>query len=350
MEIRNRLSDIKTLQAHILQDYFSMALAVSFNDDKWKSEFCGVVQKAVNAQAHYSSSYLGAWEKMRLKGIDHYSVDDMDTTIITAILKGPQYGSFGCCKFNKINQYLDYLLEDRNIDAHATGNETDSELLQWVYGSLHNIGRFISAVANAKDCKVSDGVRKSYARKYEAEIKSLRLQFENDYKEAFETEEIEQSINQDIERIKTNKDPFRTYVEIKGQYINKRDNKGKSDLTLYKKFMQTAADAGIVWACPLIGDVYFEGLLTDVNYIKAAEYYEKGFSQLEPPQKLRLASIYVNDLCDSNHSKEEGMNIIKSCESLRWEIFTYTSKDGYEFYSLKRTRHNYKSTKILKKS
>lgn len=296
MKIRNRIAEIKILQAHILQDYFRMALTANFVDDTWKSIFRDEVQKAVNACTHYSPSYIGAWEKMQLKGMDHYSIDDMDTTIITAILKGPQYGPFGYCKFKKINQYLDYLQEDRNIDAHTTGNETDSKLLQWAYGSLNDLSRFISAVAKAKECKVSDDERNSYARKYQAEIESLRLQLENDYKEAFEAEEIEQSINRNIERIKTSQDPFRTYVEIQGQYINKRDNEGKSDLILYKKFMHTAADEGIVWACPLIGDEYFEGLLTNVDYIKAAEYYEKGFSQLIPPQKLRLASIYLNNL------------------------------------------------------
>ena len=340
MKIRNRIADIKTLQAHILQDYFSFALEANFIGDLWKSKFRDEVQKAVNAHAPYSQSYVGAWEKIQVKGMDHCSVDDMDTTIISAILKRPKDSPFGCCKFYKINQYLDFLQDDRNIDAHATGNETDSELLQWAYGSLQDISRFISAVAKAIDCKVSDNERNSYARKYQAEIESLRLQFENDYKEAFRAEEIEQTINRDIERIKTSKDPHSTYVEIEGQYIKKRDNEGNWDFTLHKKFMQTAADAGIVWACSFIGDVYFEGLMTDVDYSKAAEYYEKGFSQLVPPQKLRLASIYLNGLCSSSHTKEEGMTIIKSSESPRWEIITYTSKDGYEFYSLKRIKHN----------
>lgn len=338
MKIRNRIADIKTLQAHILQDYFRMALAASFVDDAWKPIFRDEVQKSVNSE--YSRSYVGAWSKMQLKGIDNYSVDDMDTTIITTILKGPKDGPFGYCKFNKINQYLDYLQDDRNIDAHTTGNETDSELLQWAYGSLHDISRFISAVANAKNCKVSYDERNSYARKYQAEIDSLRLQFENDYKEALWVEEIEQSINRNIERIKTSKNPHSTYTEIERQYFNKQDNEGKLDLSLYNRFMQTAADAEIVWACSWIGDVYFEGLKTDVDYIKAAEYYEKGFSQLAPPQKLRLASIYLNNLCGSSHTKEEGMTILKSCESPRWEINTYSSKDGYEFYSLKRNTRN----------
>jgi len=344
MEIRNRIAEIKKLQAHILQDYFKMALTANFlDDDTWKSKFHDVVQCNANAHDQCSPSYVGAWEKMQLIGMDHYSVNDMDTTIITAILKGPHYGPFGNCKFNKINQYLDYLQDDRNIDAHTTGNETESELFQFAYGSLHNLSGFISAVAKAKDSNVSHDERITYARKYLAEIVSLRLQFDNDSKEAFRVEDIEQSINCDIERIKTSKDPFRTYIEIEGQYINGRDNEVKSKLILHREFLQTAADAGIVWACPLIGDVYFEGLLTNVDYIRASEYYEKGFTQLVLPQKLRLASIYLNDLCNSSHTKEEGMKIIKSCESPQREITTYTSKDGYEFYSVKRIKHNSKN-------
>jgi hypothetical protein len=338
MKIRNRITDIKALQVHILQDYFKMALAINFVDDAWKPKFYDEVQKGVKSQ--YSPSYIGAWNKMQLKGMDDYSIDDMDITIITAILKNPIVGPFNSCKFKNIYQYLNYIQDDRNIDAHTTGNETDSELLQWAYGSLHNISRFISNVANAKNCKVSDDERNSYARKYQAEIESLRLQFENDYKESFGAEEIEQSINRNVERIKTSKDPHITYMEIERQYFNKRDNEGNRDFFLYNRFMQTAADAGIVWACSWIGDVYFEGLITDVDYIKAAEYYEKGFSQLVPQQKLRLASIYLNNLCSSSHTKEEGIAILKSCESPRWEIITYTSKDSYEFYSLKRNKHN----------
>ena len=92
MKIRNRIGDIKILQAHILQDYFKMALAANFIDDTWKSIFHDEVQKGVKSD--FSRSYVGAWEKMQLKGMDHYSIDDMDTTIITAILKIPQRRSF----------------------------------------------------------------------------------------------------------------------------------------------------------------------------------------------------------------------------------------------------------------
>jgi len=142
------------MQVHILQDYFRMALAINFVDDAWKPKFYDEVQKGVKSQ--YSPSYIGAWNKMQLKGMDDYSIDDMDITIITAILKNPIVGPFNSCKFKNIYQYLNYIQDARNIDAHTTGNEADSELLQWAYGSLHNISRFISTVANAKNCKVSD--------------------------------------------------------------------------------------------------------------------------------------------------------------------------------------------------
>ncbi len=233
MKIRNRIAEIKTLQAHILQDYFRMALAANFYDDDWKSKFHDEVKECV--KSHYSRSYEGAWNKMQLIGMDNYSIEDMDTTIITAILKGHKDSPFDNCRFDKINQFLDNLQADRNINAHTTGNETDSELLQWAYGSLHNISRFVSAVANANDCKVSDTDRNSYARKYQTEIRSLRLQFENDCTEVFQAEEIEHSIIRDIERIKVSKNPFKTYVEIEGQYINKRDNEGKSDFNSAQK-------------------------------------------------------------------------------------------------------------------
>jgi len=65
-------------------------------------------------------------------------------------------------------------------------------------------------------------------------------------------------------------------MEIERQYFNKRDNEGNRDFILYNRFMQTSVDAGIVWACSWIGDVYFEGIIIDVDYIKASEYYEKG--------------------------------------------------------------------------
>ena len=334
MQIRNRIADIKMMQAHILQDFFRMELAFNFSGDKWKTYFQKEVEAGVTSP--YSRSYVGAWDKIQIKGLDNYSVDDMDTTIIIAILKG--WGHFKCCKFDKINQSLDNFQDDRNIDAHATGNETDSELLQWAYGTFHNISKFVSDVD--KSSHASDENRHSFARKYQSDIKELRKHFEDDYKEVLRDEEIEQAIKRDIDRILTNNNPFEIYVDIEGRYLKTMDSTGRIDFNLNDRFLHAAADKGIVWACPLLGDKYFEGLMTAVNYKKAEEYYTKGLSTLIPAQKLKLASIYINNLGDPSHTKEEGMILLKSCESSRWNIVSRTTKEGYEFYSIQRVRSN----------
>ena len=156
----------------------------------------------------------------------------------------------------------------------------------------------------------------------------------------FRSNETTRTINNDIIRIKTSKDPFRTYVEIQGQYVKQKDAEGKPDLKLHRLFMYAAATDGLIWPCPLIGDYHFEGILTNVDYLKAAEYYEKGFSILGPDQKIRLASLYINNLAGSSHTKEEGVEILKSCEDPKWEIITYKAHEGYEFYARKKKSPN----------
>lgn len=328
MQIRNRIADIKMVQAHILQDFFRMGLACNSSGDEWKTYFQEEVKAGANSQ--YPRSYGGAWDKIQIKGIDNYSVDDMDTTIIIAILKNR--GHFDCYKFRKIYQSLDNLQDDRNIDAHATGNETDSEILQWAYGSLHNIRKFVTDVD--KSSYASDEDRHTFARKYQSEIETLRKHFEDDYKEVLRDEEIEHAIKRDIDVIRASNNPFGTYVDIKGRYLKTRDSTGRVDFNLMYRFLLSAADEGIIWTCPSLGDNYFEGLMTAVDYKKAEEYYIKGLRELTPPQKLKLASIYINGLGDPSHTKEEGMDILKSCESSRWNIVSYTTEEGYEFYGM----------------
>lgn len=321
MKIRNRIPDIETLQVHILQDFFKMELAVKFSGDEWKAVLLNEIQNGVNSK--YSSSYIGAWEKIQLRGIDSYSVDDMDTTIILAILKGK--GSFDCCTEYKIKRNFDNLQSDRNFDAHMTGNETASQLLQWAYGALQNIGKFVSSVW--KNSHASDEDKLAFNRKYQREIEVISKQLEDDYKESLRSEEIEQDIKRDICAIGASNDPRRTYCDIYGRYIALRN------MELSKRFVLTAADEGIIYACGFAGDMYFEGLTTPVDYKKAEEYYSKCFCELTPPQKLNLAGIYINNLSDF-HTKEEGINILKSCENHRWKIVTYPTKEGYEFYRI----------------
>ena len=197
MSIRERIADIKILQVHILQDYFSMVLTANFPDNSWKPLFSDEVQ--IGVKAHFRHNYFAAWNQLQLIGLENYTVCHMDTTIITAILGGPINGSFGCCKFNNINHFLDLIRDDRNREAHTTGNESDTKLVQWAYVSLHHLSSFITAVAKSRVRNVSDDVRNAYARRHQAEIDALSLKIENDYREVLKTREIEELRIREIE-------------------------------------------------------------------------------------------------------------------------------------------------------
>jgi len=200
MSIRERIADIKILQVHILQDYFSMVLTANFPDNSWKPLFSDEVQ--IGVKAHFRHNYFAAWNQLQLIGLENYTVCHMDTTIITAILGGPINGSFGCCKFNNINHFLDLIRDDRNREAHTTGNESDTKLVQWAYVSLHHLSSFITAVAKSRVRNVSDDVRNAYARRHQAEIDALSLKIENDYREVLKTREIEELRIREIEELR----------------------------------------------------------------------------------------------------------------------------------------------------
>jgi len=191
MPLRERIADILTLQTHILQGYFSMAVTANFSGDSWKPLFLDEVQKGVTS--NFSHNYRGASEELDFIGLENYTVCHMDTTIITTILQHPINGFFRCCTSNWINQRLDQIRGDRNILAHTAGNESDSELVQLAYGSLHNLRIFITAVATSRGCNISDDIRTDYVQTYQAKIKDLRLKIGNDSTEALRKKEIDHS-------------------------------------------------------------------------------------------------------------------------------------------------------------
>ena len=334
MKIRNRLADINALQVHVLQDYFRMTVDANFSKDEWKPLLLNKVKE--NKDSKYTTSYSGAWGKIYSEGIENYSIDDMDTTIIDAILKGSTENPFFVCRIGYAYSHIHEINKNRNTLAHLAENETETKILQLANESLDNLNGLVSEVANAENCSVPKEVRDLYARKYRSEIKALRLQFENDYVESIESILIERSIKQDIKTIKNSRNPQIMFLDFTGKYLKNLDKEGRYDYNLMNKFMLCAADEGIIWAYSWVGDWYFDGNSIEKNYVKASEYYEKGFDNLTSNHKLKLASIYRNNLSGSLHSNEEVISIIKSCENPRWEIYTYASEDGYEFYTMRR--------------
>lgn len=120
MKIRNRLQDIRDAQTQVLQDFFELEVVPYFPNNQWISELYTIVQ---NDQS--SSSYAGTWSKFRRSGVQGFSVKDMDTTIIIAVLgwKNNLTNKVNFNQFKHIQKRFSTITDDRNFNAHMNSNE-----------------------------------------------------------------------------------------------------------------------------------------------------------------------------------------------------------------------------------
>ena len=325
MHIQNRTADVKALITHVLQDYFILDVGSQYSGDGWKQLFSAAINSGVN-NPKLRVSYIETWNKVQRMGLSAYTVQDMDISIILTVLGSPQFRIHVDCGISKL---FGAVRETRNLDSHSSFNQNCSELFQEALGALHILRRFIKAVADHS----SSPQKLTFYQKYNQEIDKISKLLEADYDEWRKKCELEDRMNREISEILQSTDPFRTYFGIMEKY------RLSNDIHLQLQFEMRTADAGIPYACPFLGDLFFEGLMRPVDYVKAAELYEKGKDHLNPHQILNLASIYINQL-STKRSKTEGLQMVASCKpGVRDEICTYTTTEGYTFYGTRRKRN-----------
>lgn len=325
MKIRNRLQDIRDAQTQVLQDFFELEVVPHFPNNQWISELYSIVQ---NDQS--SSSYAGTWSKFRRCGIQGFAVKDMDTTIIIAVLgwRNNLTNKLNFGQFKHIQKRFSTITDDRNFNAHMNSNETPSELFLWACGTINNIRMFLKAVCDHSTAPMQS--IQAYYQKHNAVLNKLVKDLEADYTEERKEQDIEIRIQREIAEIQKSSDPQKTYFTIIEQYYREQD------LELDRRFMLCATEAGISYTSPFVGDLYFDGLTVEKDYVKAAACYEQGFQHLNPHQIVRLGSIYVNQI-STKRSREEGQNMINTCKPIRGtELCTYTTDEGYVFYGFRK--------------
>lgn len=324
MKIRNRLQDIRDAQTRVLQDFFELEIIQYFPNDQWISELYTIVESNQS-----SPSYAGAWSKFQRKGINGFTIKSMDTTLILAVLnwKNNLTRKVNYNEFKQIQKRFSSLSDDRNFNAHMNSNETSSELFQWACGTINNIRVFIDAV-----CKHSTAQPQAvldFSQKHDAVLDKLSKELESDYAEERKEQEIEIRIQREILEIQKSPDPQKTYYAVTEKYHREQDYE------LDRRFMLCATEAGIPYSSPFVGDLYFEGLTVEKDYIKAATCYEQGLQHLKPHQIVRLGSIYINQI-STKRSQAEGQQMVDTCKPTRGtELCTYTTDEGLIFYAFK---------------
>ena len=327
MKIRNRLQDIRDAQTRVLQDFFELEIIQYFPNNQWVSELYMIVK---NDQS--SASYAGAWSKFRRSGTQGFTLKDMDTTIIIAVLgwKNNLTARVDFNQFRHIQKRFSALTDDRNFNAHMTSSETPSQLFLWACGAINNIRMFLKVVCDHSTADIQD--IQAFYRKHDLALEKLVKELESDYAEERKEQEIELRIQREILEIQKSPDPQKTYYAIIEKYHREQDYE------LDRRFMLCATEAGIPYTSPFVGDLYFDGLTVEKDYVKAASCYEQGFQHLNPHQIVRLGSIYLNQI-STKRSREEGQKMIDTCKPIRGtELCTYTTDEGHVFYGFRKQR------------
>lgn len=325
MKIRNRLQDIRDAQTQVLQDFFELEIVQYFPNNQWVSELYTIVK---NDQS--SASYAGTWSKFRRSGTQGFTLKDMDTTIIVAVLswKNNITARVDFNQFRHIQKRFSVLTDDRNFNAHMTSSETPSQLFQWACGTINNIRMFLNVVCDHSTANIQD--IQAFYQKHDVVLEKLAKELELDYAEERKEIEIETRIQREISEIQKSSDPQKTYYAISEKYYRERD------FELNRRFMISATEAGVPYTSPFVGDLYFEGLTVEKDYEKAATCYEQGFQHLNPHQIVRLGSIYINQI-STKRSQEEGRQMVDTCKPIRGtELCTYTTDEGFVFYGFRR--------------
>lgn len=303
MHIRNRTSDIAVLRCHICQDFLKMIVT-----DNWQETLYKFVQDNISGQ--YKNNYIEQYKIIRSKGIENYSIDDMDVPFIAKVLQyAPQISAH---KLNKSTlKVLSCIKEDRNATNHSSENESDEELYLRSLISLRDLSDFIHTV-DLYETAISDEARSIFTRKYSKELTDLKLIIYNDCIETFQ-------IERDIQLIKASENQTETFQQIHQSYIGRRrlDDTNRNLLNIFEI---KAANSGIKDAYGY-AEIYCEYILHDFD--KAAYWYEK---MIRENNELNVQNVRQL-ICSVNHACEvigkppaPMMDLIKLVKNQGFEI------------------------------
>jgi len=329
MKLVSRENEVKQLLNHVLQDFLELDMKTGkHNETVWKKEF---VHKAKNHDSRHASSYQGFLGLINSREDNYFDTSELDTTIISAIYHSGS--SFFNCHPD-IGTRMSLLNNDRCHVCHENGNETDIELLQWIVGTLHDIENFIDMVLmRTKKTRINNPSLNedynSFKRKHEQTIQFLLKESARDYDEAISIQAV---TNYNLSLLTANPDNFSIRDLIMQTYIYTHNQEGLIH------FLKAAAEHNFQFAYNWLGDYNF-GIYPNypANYKLAAKYYElANVDTLSPERKLRLASIYLNELTGPG-SKSHGEQILNEVKksmanNKNYTIKSYVTEEGYTFW------------------
>lgn len=251
---------------------------------------------------------------MRQKGIENYSIDDMDVPFIVNILRySPKIATIT----KNTEKALFHIKEDRHATNHSSENEPDEELYLRALISLKDLQNFLYTV-DLNETTIPDKIRSLFVRKYSKDIADLKLKVYNECIEMFQ-------IKKDIQLIISSENPQDAFLKFYQSYNDKANLSAESREQM-KRFVIEASNSGIKCAHPYAAN-YF---LYDIN--EATHRYEMMIDGIE-----NLSVFEAHQLIDFvNHTymsgkkptdrmlrlvkivREQGFNIEETPQGVIW--------------------------------
>lgn len=261
MEVRNRMADVVKLRCNACQDFLKMVIRPD-----WQTELYAIAKNAIDSNK-FADNYIAAYEKMRDVGIENYSVDDMDVSIIVQIVRF--CGSIVSVR-KQTREAIGKLKDDRNTTNHSNENEENEELYLRGLLSLCDLRNFIRTV-DRYEVSIPDEERIEYRRKYTAKIDELKNTLDE---ERIYLVQRTKQIDLDIQKILESKDRHQTWIQIMDLY-NKQSLMTKDNFLL-NLFVVRASDEGIKEAHGYAVDYY---MMIEHNYLEGERRMEWLFDQ-----------------------------------------------------------------------
>lgn len=235
MNIRNRIADVIKLNCYTCQAFLKMIIV-----DGWQYVFYNKAKREVGSNGKYKDKFIVAYEKMREIGIENYSIDNMDMTLISSIIHMCRDIAPTNIK-TRIN--IEKLIEDRNAIQHINENEDDEELYLIALLNLCNLKKFVECV-DRFEIQIDDIVRLEYRKKYSKKINELKCIIDNERIDLIQKNNM---MNRDIERVldcKNEKERKEKWCDTLKIYID-RYLKIEKNYDCFGEFVIRASDFGI---------------------------------------------------------------------------------------------------------
>jgi len=317
MNIRNRMADVVKLRCNICQDLLSLIIKPS-----WRQIIFEIAKDQIDNKKAYKDKYISAYDKMRDKGLENYSIADMDVSFILQVIFYCQESISTISPETK--NALRIVGADRNYMGHPSENEAVEELYQEGISALYNLEKLIKTF-DRNETDIDYTARTEFRDKYITLIKSLKGTLDD---ERIEFVQREKEMDKDISNLLNSKKPLNTWVKIKERYgFNHPVN--NDTLLKFCEFAVKASEAGVKEAYEDATIYYFS--------IKKYDKVEEMLSliyKISNGKNVNDMHFIIDQIC---HYQKLGKELTDSMSKLLFDIESqgyplYQSKEGYFYW------------------